>query len=407
MRCDACAEHFHWRTRIAAIVSALFVCCSADGQGLEWSGYMSAEPRLFFDTPAFPEQDGDSVVLSGVAAPELRYEWNDGDDRVTLAPFVRFDEGDSERSHTDLREANWLHFQGPWTIRLGIGRVFWGVTESRHLVDIVNQTDLVEDIDEEDKLGQPMIHIERYTSWGAFGLFLMPRFRERTFPADDARLRGSVAIASDAAGYESDQGDNHTDWAFRWSHSRGNWDLGASAFFGTSREPRLVPTANGQFLRPYYDIISQVGIDVQYTRDAWLWKLEAIRRSGQGSTFSAAVGGFEYTLFGLGSGNADLGILAEYLYDGREGIGQSAALDDDVFFGLRFALNDVSDTMLLFGVIGDRDAEGTLLFLEGQRRLWQRWRFETELRWLADTEDPVLVGLQRDSFLSVRLARYF
>jgi hypothetical protein len=411
MRFAACAERLARRSRIEVFAYALcFACCSAGGQELEWAGYVSTEPRIFFDAPAFSEQDDSSVVLSGVAAPELRYEWNGGDDRITFAPYARFDESDSERNHLDLREANWLHFAGPWTFRLGVGRVFWGVTESRHLVDIINQTDLVEDIDEEDKLGQPMINVDRYTSWGSFGLFVMPGFRERTFPADDARLRGPVPISSDRAQYESSEGDGHTDWALRWNQTLGRWDLGASAFFGTTREPRLMPTVPGVdrlVLIPQYDIIRQVGVDVQYTREAWLWKLEAIRRSGQGNAFSAVVAGFEYTLFGLGSGNTDLGVLTEFLYDGRKGVGQSAVLDDDLFFGLRLALNDVSDTMLLFGVIHDRDEGGGIMFLEGQRRLWERWRFETELRWLADAKGPELSGFQRDSFVSVRLARYF
>ena len=49
-----------------------------------------------------------------------------------------------------LREAHWLHDKGAWDLLIGVGKVFWGVTESRHLVDIVNQTDLVENPDQEE-----------------------------------------------------------------------------------------------------------------------------------------------------------------------------------------------------------------------------------------------------------------
>ena len=44
-------------------------------------------------------------------------------------------------------------------LRVGIGRVFWGVTESYKLVDVINQTDLVENVDHEDKLGQPLVNL--------------------------------------------------------------------------------------------------------------------------------------------------------------------------------------------------------------------------------------------------------
>jgi hypothetical protein len=341
---------------------------------VEWAGYVSVEPRIFFDPPAFPEQTDQTFSFSAVAAPEFRYEWNEGDDRLTVTPFLRFDADDDERSHVDLREANWLHFADPWTLRVGLGRVFWGVTESRHLVNIVNQTDQAEDIDEEDKLGQPMIGVERYTEQGTFSVFLLPGFRERTFPADDARLRGALPIADDIAVYESGAEDNHTDIALRWEQALGPWDIGVSGFYGTGREPRLVPT---------------------------------FTRSGQGSTFNALAAGFEYTLFDILGSNADVGLLTEYLYDGRNADAPAVALDDDIFFGGRLALNDVDDTMLLFGVIVDRNQHGTASFLEGQRRLWDRWRLEVELRWLSNVEDPALIGFRQDSFLTVRLARFF
>ena len=57
--------------------------------------------------------------------------------------------------------------------------------------------------------------------------------------------------------------------------------------------------------------IHQLGADVQYTREAWLWKLEAIGREGQGDTFAALVGGLEYTFYQVGKSAADVGLLAE------------------------------------------------------------------------------------------------
>ena len=52
-------------------------------------------------------------------------------------------------------------------LRAGIGRVFWGVTESYHLVDVINQTDLVENVDRKDKLGQPLVNFTLVRDWGA------------------------------------------------------------------------------------------------------------------------------------------------------------------------------------------------------------------------------------------------
>jgi len=374
------------------------------------AGSLSVEPRFFLDPPAFAGQTESGLSPSVVAAPEFRHEWNNANDRLTIVPFVRLDADDDERTHFDVREASWQHIAGAWTFRLGLGQVFWGVTESRHLVNIINQIDQVEDIDEEDRLGQPMINAERYTRYGTFGAYLLPGFRERTFPADDARLRGTLPVATELTVYESGSKDRHTDIALRWEQSTGNWDLGVSGFYGTGREPRLVPDVSStgvEVLVPRYDLIGQLGLDLQYTRGAWLWKLEAIRRSGQGRPFGAYTAGFEYTFYAIGQTNADLGFLVERLYDGRDVTAPATALTDDIFIGTRLALNDVNDTMLLFGAIVDRDDHGVVSFVEGQRRIWDRWRLEVELRLLDDAEGQVLRAFSSDSFLTLRLARFF
>ena len=89
---------------------------------------------------------------------ETRWDWNGRDDRFTLKPFARMDSQDSERTHADLREALWLHANGPWQTRVGSGQTFWGVTEGAHVVDIVNQTDTLENPEGDARLGQPMLN---------------------------------------------------------------------------------------------------------------------------------------------------------------------------------------------------------------------------------------------------------
>ena len=50
-------------------------------------------------------------------------------------------------------------------------REFWGVTETAHRVDILNQTDQVESFDGEDKLGQPMVNFSWSKDWGTLDLY--------------------------------------------------------------------------------------------------------------------------------------------------------------------------------------------------------------------------------------------
>ena len=96
---------------------------------------------------------------------------------------------DDRRSHFDVRELMYQRVFDDFELRAGLGRVFWGVTESYHLVDIINQTDLVEDIDLEDKLGQPLVNLTLIRDWGALDLFALPGCRGQ-MPTRDSHGSG-------------------------------------------------------------------------------------------------------------------------------------------------------------------------------------------------------------------------
>ncbi len=380
----------------------------------EWdfSASLAGEFRAFPYNAAFREQDDATISPSFSLEPEVVYEWNGGDDRLTFIPFLRWDADDGNRTHGDLREANWLHQADDWDLVIGVDKVFWGVTESRHLVDIINQDDAVEDIDGEDKLGQPMVNLNLLRDWGTASVYVLPGFRQRTFPDDDARLRGPLPIDDDNPTYDSGAEDRHVDLAVRWAHTIGDWDIGLAHFRGTSREPRLIPRidAGGRtVLTPQYDQIDQTSLDLQLTTDAWLWKLEAMTRSGHGDRFLAAVGGFEYTLFGVLETNADLGLLAEFLYDGREDdTAPGTSADDDIFVGARLALNDEQDSVVLAGAIVDRTSQATLFFVEAERRLGDSWKIELEGRFFLNVpgDDP-FAGIRDDDVVTLRLTKFF
>ena len=288
--------------------------------------------------------------------------------------------------------------------------MFWGVTESVHLVDIINQTDAVEDIDGEDKLGQPMIHYNVEGNLGALGLFVLPGFRERTFPGSKARLRGALPFDTDRATYDSRAEQHHVDFAARWSRVFGDVDLGISHFHGTSREPRFDQVNDGGrlILRPHYDLIDQTALDAQFTTGPWLWKLEAMTRSGHGDRFGAAVGGVEFTFFQL-IDRADLGLLAEISQDGRDTSRAPATLNDnDVFVGARFTLNDDKDSAVLGGFVIDRLSGETLMSLEAERRLTDNWKMEFAARLTVETpSDGLTQGIRHDDFFMLRLVRFF
>jgi len=372
----------------------------------EISGYLEAEGRLFTSSPLYETQRHHNASLA--LQPEYYHQWDNGN-AVTITPFLRQDSNDNERRHVDIREANILYVGNTYEARVGIGKFFWGTTEFIHLVDIINQTDLIEEIDGEDKLGQPMAKLSLPETWGTIDLFLLPWFRERTFPGQKGRLRTQPAIDVDHPQYESAAEDHHLDIAARYSHTLGDMDFGISYFQGTGREPMLVPnfSQNSLTLTPYYPLINQSSLDMQWAAGNWLWKLEALYRHGQGRAYNAATGGFEYTFYGIGETNADIGFLVEYARDDR-GMNATSFAQNDIMAGIRLALNDMPSSELLAGVITDLDGSGSLCSLEASRRLGEFWKIFITARFFNTiAADDVLYQLRQDDYVRLQIRYYF
>ncbi len=412
---------------IAALgIATLGITTGASGESLidshEISGSVTVENRWFPKTAANAEQKDFGVNL--IAAPELYLESADGTS-LTLEGFYRYDSSDSVRSHADLRKA-YLLLVGQiedqeWELRLGVDRVFWGVAESRHLVDIVNQTDLVENPSEEVKLGQPMAHLTLSGEWGAAELFALPYHRPRTFPGRHGRLRSAFVVDNDRVMYESGAEEWHFDVAARYSHSVGLFDVGLSVFDGTSREPNLqlasplcvILDPGACVLVPLYEQIRQYGLDAQMTYEAWLLKLEAIRRMGarnalgEEEDYTAFVAGGEYTFYAVFDTDIDLGLLAEWNRDSRQ-MRAPNIFQNDIFAAVRLAFNDFASTDLLVGILEDVDTRSRSFNAQFNRRLSDSLTLNVEATFFHNiAADDAAYATRRDNFVNIGLTYSF
>ncbi len=432
--------------------------------------------RNFENNPLSPIQRRHEF-FSAYFQQEISYSWNGGKDSWVFTPYFatyRFEdpmkiehEGyipfivpipiidfgetrSAQRSYGDIRELMWTHIanDNSWELRTGIGKVFWGVTESQHLVDVINQDDLRADIDREDKLGQPMINFTWVSDYGNFDFFVLPGFRERLYQDNAGRLNPvalqnpylepsaannliSMVDQEADATYESGAEELHTDFAFRWSHAIGASDIGLSFFQGTNRDPVLgtpisedvvslsQPRQSKNFpglfyITPHYEQMTQVGIDYQATLDAWLLKLEAIHRDSdslktpgqdaldgntdsQTTDYTAVTAGFEYTFYSIFDSTADLGVLVEYLWDSRD-FEAPHSNQNDVFLGARYAQNSTADPAVLIGIIQDVDVDSYVAIMEASRRLGQSSKMIVEIvHAYADGQAPSEITVGRDA----------
>lgn len=397
------------RFQLLTIGAALWAC-SGSATAWEWRGEAGLEGRYFTAGPGSPGYwHNGSAYLQG----QLLHEWNDRRDLFTFTPFYRIDENDNQRTHGDIRELIWIHVADQWESRIGIGKVFWGVTEGRHLVDIINQTDAVEQQDLESKLGQPMINLSMVRSWGTLDFYVLPGFRERTYTGVDGRPSLPLPIEPAAASYASSAEEKRIDGAVRWQHMFGSLQLALSHFSGTGREPLLLTNLVEFQYEPYYPVIEQSGIELQYLLGGWLFKAEAIRRSGNRfeRAMHAADVGFEFTQPGLFGTGMDLGWIAEYLWEDRDDDFVSP-FASDVLLGNRLTFNDIASTEVLWGLIWDPHSGDRIYTLESSRRFGSQWRATLEGQFYSRIDanpgrpSPLSVFSDED-MIQLEVIRYF
>jgi hypothetical protein len=383
----------------------------------EVSGNIALEQRYFSDEGLYSQQLSHSQSSLSVES-ELYWQWNEGSDSVIFTPFYRIDSQDEQRTHGDIRELAYVHASDDWELRVGIRKEFWGVTEFQHLVDVINQTDGVEDFDGEDKLGQQMVNLSLVNDWGIVDVFLLPGFRARTYAGEDGRLRGPLVIDDNKVSYESSAGQQHLDFALRWAHSIGDFDFGTYWFHGTNREAYLSPSLQRSTsdltqysLQQHYVQMDQLGVDVQATLGDWLWKFESIYRTTSVEDFVATQAGFEYSFIGVFDSNLDLGLLMEHSWDSRGEVElgeQGSLMQNDLFIGARLAFNDMQSSELLMGVGSDLDHNAFSFILEANRRFGDNFIASVDVRLLqSNDENDLLNSLNKDDHIQMSLAWYF
>ncbi len=409
---------------IAISVSLIF----ALGQGhaeefQEWSveswGTVTFGSRIFLDDPAYPGQKGNQHSLT--FEPTVYFESAEGNS-FTLTPFIMIDSTDSERTHVDIREAYYLTYgflgESEWELRFGIDQVFWGTAESNNPVNIINQTDFVVHPNGENKLGQPMVHGTLAGDWGMLDVIVMPYHRPRTFSGVKGRFRAPVPVETSRKQikYESSSGRRNVDWAARYGNSLGPLDFGVSFFDGTSRDPLLFPNKIEQpdMLIQHYNLIKQLGLDVQVTLGAFLGKAEWITREGittldnKKSRYHASVIGGEFAIYGIFESEADLTLFAEWNHDTR---GESATtpLQNDLFLATRYAFNDILDTDITVAIIEDLDYDTRTLNIEFNRRLSDTFSLTAEaFKFLQeDSKDVQSKNIFSDEYVSLDISYSF
>ena len=371
------------------------------------SGSVAADGRVFFAPPKYAGQDrGDAVSL--VAEPQLEAKTEDAEHTLTLRPFYRLDPADEKRSHADVRQASYHLSLEHFEAGAGAGVFTWGVLESYRPTDVMNQTDFVEAVDGNAKLGQPYAELGWIGESTAFRLYYLPYFRERTFQGVRGRPRFPSVIDTDNPLFATKNRQWEPSAAGRFTWNAGDLDLGVGLFTGLGREPAFVAELTTGQIAPRYDRIHQASVDAQYTLGAFTFKAEGFFRlwSNRLRGFGGGGAGVDYTLFKLFA-EADLSFAAEYLMDTRPRDAPITFFDHDAFGGVRLAINDTASTELVAGAIVDVLDGSMFARAQASRRIGEHWRVSFGTNVFLGPSGKLEGSFRRDNYAQGRLAYFF
>lgn len=365
-------------------------------------GFIQPETSVFFNGKGRHGQKNTNLSIFGKGT-FISYLQND-DAKFSINILGRYDENDSELRYLDFQKLKYEYFFNELEFKIGNDIIFWGVNETFNIVDIINQSNLAEDLAGTKKLGQTMASLSYSHDYGKFDMYLMSNFQERLFSGGNGLPRLVMEIDKNTVTYESSAKDKKLDFAIRYSTVLDDLDIGLSHFYGNNRAPELKANSSTLKFDPFYSIVSQTGLDIQSTKGSWLYKLESISAKNGSERYFSAAGGIEYTFYGIQNTQSDLGIIIEYIFDDRS----NSPLNNDGVIGLRWNKNDIKSTTFLAGLLIDMHGNSTRLQSEFEQRIADDLKLFVDFS-INGNINQADFGYQfkEDSKMTVKIAKYF
>ena len=104
-------------------------------------GYIQPEFSYFIDGKGKHNQSEDKSSVFGQGT-FIAYLQEDSS-KITIKAIGRYDDKDNNRTYFDLQKFKYEYFLDDATLSIGNDIIFWGVNESFHVVDIINQSNTI------------------------------------------------------------------------------------------------------------------------------------------------------------------------------------------------------------------------------------------------------------------------
>ncbi len=381
---------------------------------LESRGYLGSETRVFL-----PDDDDRTKEAGVSAAARLQVDASgDSPFAARLRVFTRHDSLDRDRSVLFAEEA-WAEWRGGLLrLRVGVDMITWTALEAFHPADVLNSRNFDSNVENFEKIGEPMAALRLRLGQGDVAVYALPVFGGARLPSPNSRLSlGPPGVPLGAALYSDRQGNITEDrfgvqWAARATQTIGDADVGVHVLQHTDRLRPLVlmNPATGD-VQPLYQYATEIGWTYSHILGAVIGKFEGVHRRYTAiddmTTYGPLPNRNATTLAaGIEYGMAhESGSESTFLMEGQIVLGPDKAMrrlleffQRDVLVGYRLAFNDAASRTAMVGVMVDleRPQEFLISTTYGQR-VGETWSVDAGLRFLRlpplDPNNPI--GFER------------
>lgn len=376
--------------------------------GATFKGEVEGRYEYYAEAPLFSEQSDRQSQYALVTTLDYNGQINRNTD-FNVSVFGRYHPAANKSGRGDVRELALSYYASQLEMSGGMLMERWGVLEAFSPVDILNPRDRVEDFQGDIKQGIPGGRLSWLLDNGRADVWLLPYSREERLAERKDRFRNSAFAYSDA---EFEKGQNTLSSAVRISQMLASLEFAVSYYKGHAQSPYFTPNLDGIAhvitLQPNYAWIEQAGLELLWIKGQLLVKLESTYRSTSDDNFTGLGIGLEREFPRMGSSKNALTLYGEYYYDGRKSDSSSpiTPFQNDIFLGLRLAVNDLNSTEYELRLTRDLDYDSTLWDLRAKARIKHQWFVEANLYKFSHVDnDPALKSFASDSrfVLSVML----
>lgn len=365
-------------------------------------GEIAAEARAFTG-------DGDERTedfnLGAFARGQVKTQR--GDWRAKLRFLGRLAAVDPDRNRANVEEA-WVSYRNAgWNVRAGVDIVNWSATEAFHPADVLNARNLDSNVENAEKIGEPMVSVERDLGRGGITLYYMPALIDPQIPDSSSRLSfldpglgGGAPLWADKDGSTSRRSLRHQG-ALRLAQTFGSADLALTAVRHQDRsQPTVFYDPATRLFHPVFHPVTHYGLTYQHALGAWVVKIESAWRDFDGGVRDHGEFAFGLENGWTHAGGAESTVILEgqTMFDANKD--QRAALSmfqRDLLLGWRLAFNDAYSTELFASFIFDLERrEEYLANVSFGRRITDFYSVKSGLRFThAPQKGPAAVGLER------------